>query len=289
MMRNINYKDGISNSRFTLDKPYIGLQSSLQYFFMSNFSTSLSLNHKHNLGGLTDFITNPIFTTYRTQTTIGTGRLNTSNSFTVLSATDYRNTLDGLFLSMKAFYRRDRSDVMRNRSASDKETVNSSVRRPNNTNTWNVNAYAAKTLSRPDLTLSLAGNIVSASRKMISQGVECLVKNTAYDITFDTNGSFFNNFITSMLTFRYIKTVQSISIDNTQNEVSGSLKISVFPLKSLEVYACSGIKFNDMSGNESRTDTFIDSGLRFIGKHLELELTLKKPNKPQNVRHKNLH
>ena len=90
----------ISQSRFILNKPFVGLRATARYRPHGHTDINISVGKSTSTGGINDFIINPIYTTYRTATTLGTGVLSVHNTLYAAAGINYRNSLDGTFATL---------------------------------------------------------------------------------------------------------------------------------------------------------------------------------------------
>lgn len=286
-MYNINYKNGISRERYTLDKPYANLRASFVYQFPHNMKLLLTAGKNHRTGGISDFVVNRIYTTYRTPTTLGTGDLSTRSTIYAMADLNYRNTINGTFATLRGNIRHTKNNTMSSSDVSEEETVTGNLNRKNKTLMWDAYAYVAKSISGTDMLLSLTGSITSMRRNVIRQSLESTVKNNVYGLELDASNRFFNDILSTNLTCKYTKSVQDLGISGAKNDMddfTGLMKITVTPVKMLELYVSSYCNVNKQGDGQKHDNVYIDGGARFKGKTFELELTAKNlTNKKEYV------
>lgn len=276
MMRDISYKNLVDNTRFTLDKPYLGLRSYIKYFIRNSFTSTLSVGYRHTFGNITNFAIAPIFTTYRTQTTLGTGILSKGENAYAMFEMDYRNTLDGIFATLKCLYQDIGNNIMTGSNVSEDETQTVGYYRDNKTHVWNANAYLAKNFSSIDMTVSLTGNIMSTRKNLVRQDMEYALTNNVYGVRLDMSNSFFNEIITTNLHCDYTYSTQNLGLagmKNRQHLFTGALNVSAFPVKDVEIYANASYNINTIENTQS--NLYINCGARYIGRRFDVELSVK--------------
>lgn len=95
-----------------------------------------------------------------------------------------------------------------------------------------------KNFSAADMVLSLTGNITSTKRNVVRQGIGYGVTNSNYDIELSAVNRFFGDIVSTSLSCKYMLSVQDMGIISTKNKINsltGSMKMSVFPIKALEI------------------------------------------------------
>lgn len=66
-----------------------------------------------------------------------------------------------------------------------------------------------------------------------------------------------------------------ISTKNKINSLTGSMKMSVFPIKALEIYFSPYYSMTKQHGTAAICNLYVDGGTRWTGKAIEIELALK--------------
>lgn len=275
---NISYKNGITRDRYTFDKPYANLRASLLYQLPHNIKLLVTAGKNHRTGDISDFVVNQIYTTYRTPTTLGSGNLSMRSTSYATADLNYRNALTGTFATLRGNIRRTKNNTMRSSDVSEEETVTDNLDKKNKTLMWDAYAYVAKSFSGTDMLLSLTGTITSMRRNIVRQSLESIVKNNVYGIELDASNRFFNDMLSTNLTCKYAKSVQDLGVAgarNSMDDFTGSMKITVMPVKRFELYMSSYCNVNKQDDGRKHTNVYIDGGARFKGKVVELELTAK--------------
>lgn len=277
-MYNVSYKDLISQSRFILNKPFVGLRATARYRPHGHTDINISVGKSTSTGGINDFIINPIYTTYRTATTLGTGVLSVHNTLYATAGINYRNSLDGTFATLHGNYRHTQSNILRSSNVTEDKTVTDILNQTNTAHLWNIYSYAAKNFSAADMVLSLTGNITSTKRNVVRQGIGYGVTNSNYDIELSAVNRFFGDAVSTSLSCKYMLSVQDMGIINTKNKINsltGSMKMSVFPIKTLEIYFSPYYSMTKQHGTAAISNLYVDGGTRWTGKAIEIELALK--------------
>ena len=278
-MDNIHYNNFTDDTDFNLDRLYVEARSSLHYYPISGCHLSFTTGSSHATGNLLNFVVNPIYVTYRDKNTFGDGNLSLRKSLYGMLAFDYRNTMYGNFLTLRGGYRTGKSNIQRGTWVSEDETVSQFVQRDNRTDIWNGEFYAAKNFRSIDMIIKLTGNFNIVKRDILRQKMLYGMKNTECMVDFHLQKNFWNNRLLFNTNVGYDYSKSSIDMDEVKDErnMDGwkfQANVSVFPLKTLEVYA-SGIETltEQISGGHKRNN-YLNAGVRWIKPSYEIELAL---------------
>lgn len=144
---------------------------------------------------------------------------------------------------------------------------------------WNGEIYAAKNFRSLDMIVKLTGHINVVKRDMLRQQQIYEVKNTECLVDFNLQKSFWNNRFLFQTHVGYDYSKQSIQLNGIK--AGGSMdgwkfqaKLSIFPLKALELYASDNETLTKQFSGKHRQDTYINAGARWIAAPYEIELSL---------------
>ncbi len=291
---NLRYVDLLKEDHYILNKPYIGIRSTLNYSFRENLKATLICGSSRTIGGLINFVTNPIYTTYRDQNTFGTGALSVRKNLYINSTLFYRNTIEGCFLTFRGGYQSIDNNIMKGSNISQNETVVNSQKKKNKMNIWSVYLYAAKNLHDINTTLSLIGNFNLTQKKAMRQNCTYDITNCNYLLKGNIKNSLFHDIIIINLGCQYSLSVQKMDMlkkSDNLNEIVNTCNISFFPVKAFELYMKSYYNFTETEEKYFKQDLYIDAGIRYITKKIEVEFKANNlTNKTEyNIRQFNMY
>ena len=272
---NINYTDVIDNATYRLNRPYIDITSSLYYNFPYNIKTSLRIGQSYSIGNISDFIVNPIYTTYKQQSFIGSGALKKSRRIYATFSARYRNTVDGVFLSSQASLSKTENNRFYSSIVNNDEIVTTTTSGDNTGHIAFVALSATKNIYDWDTSFSLNGNAQFLKRHSQRQSAELDIHNRIYNINATINNSFLNNRIVSKINCLYTISTQSIPSSSTEsnlNDFTATFNLSVFPIKAIEIYTKASYINSEIEYNIRKKDLYLDAGLRFINPKWQIDL-----------------
>ncbi len=275
---NMRYKDVILGNVHTLNKLYVDFRSKLAYTFMSGFRGILTVGQSRTSGDIGDFVTEPIHVTYRNSTTLGAGTFSMSRSLYAMLTLNYRNSLSGLFFTLTGAHRRAKRNTMGSSTVSEQQTSSSHINKESTRYVEDVSVYVGKTLSGIDAVVSAEASGMFMRSTSMRQQMEVGLRSNIYRLSVYLNNSFFKGVITTSLSGKYVKTVQNSALTDGSDEMdsfSGVLGMSLFPVRSLEIYAKGYCNSTDTKGVGGRTDFYLDGGARYIGRSVEVELSVR--------------
>lgn len=109
---------------FRHDDTYANVNTTLAWKVTKGLKFRLRGGSRCNFGDISNFVTSPIFYTYKDATTKGTGRLTNRNSLFASGHFDFHNTVKGIFASLMAMIPRSRTNSMSQTSVSDGNIYN---------------------------------------------------------------------------------------------------------------------------------------------------------------------
>lgn len=278
MMYNISYKNIVSQSRYTLNRPYVGMQGALNVTMPHMIKMIMRAGSNVTTGDITDFITAPIYTTYRTVTTLGTGTLSVKKNLYASLGFNYRNTLNGTFATATGGYRVTKANTTSGSDVSESETTSTSLDRKSKTRLWTADVYAAKNFYGADMTLAFTGNFVSSRRDIVRQGLAYDVTNTLYMAAVDAAKDLFDDALSVSVNCTYTHSVLKTGMTTGQdvmNEIETSARVSVFPVKNLEIYANASHDAYWQNENGHRDNLYVDGGMKWSVGKSDIELAVR--------------
>ncbi len=271
---NIDYNNHLCDTDYTLNRPYVNLRASLHYNLRSNIKLAFTGGLNTSLGGLNNFVESPIYTSYRSQSILGSGNLSVRRNWYTTASFFYRNTIKGLFLTAKGMFRRSRNNTINNSIVTPDNITTHTESGKSHFNIGDVYIYAAKNFRPISTTISLTATGVFSSRETMRQNLKHSVNNNAYDISLDVTSSLFNDLLSINLGSKYSLATQStgLSDNNSSTGITASCNISVFPTRELEIFTHPYFNSTEIGNNMYQRAFYLDGGARYIRDHFEIEL-----------------
>lgn len=271
---NLRYIDLVKGEHYRLNKPYLEIRSTLNYSFKENLNMTLICGSNHTMGGIINFLTNPIYTTYRDQSTFGAGTLSVRENLYVNTSLYYRNTIEGCFFTFRGGYQSIENNTIKGSNISDNETAITNQYKKNRMNIWSLYLYAAKNLHDINTILSLIANFNLTQREAIRQDITYNIKNSNYLLKGNMKNNLFNDMLVLNLGCQYSLSTQLMDKNkrNNLNEILNVFTISFFPIKSFEIHMKSYHNLIETEKKHFKQDFYLDAGIRYINKKIEIEL-----------------
>lgn len=277
-MYNIRYNRFYEDKKHDLNRPFLDFRSNLNFPLFTNIKTSVTVGQKHTLGGINDFITNPVYTTYRQQHIMGTGDFTIRTNRYITASASYRNTLEGLFWTLRASYNRMKNNRIAMTNASSDQTVVGNRKGKNKGSNVDVYLNISKNIKDWNTTVSLDGGSMYMKRTTFRQDNLFNIKNQMYNIGTDIQSRFFEDRLSTSLNGRYTRTIQSSEMADSflaLDDILVTFNLSVFPFPKFIFYYKLYYNRSDLTKSEHTNSVFMDGGFRYKFNKFEFELAGK--------------
>lgn len=274
----MKFTDRLTERKYPVGKTDIGLRTVVNFRPTAKFRGSVTLSRSTRLGGIRDYITNPVYLTYRQRTTFGSGVLNSSESYGASTNLYFRDPIKAFFVTLIGLYRFGRNNRISGSNVTSDEVTSSVENRRNRSDMLNMRLVLSKNMRAWRTTFTLDGNFNSLRRKILRQQNPYRVGNVLYALHGAVSSTPFNGAVDLSVDAWYQTSVQKITAIGTRSDmdnltVQGSL--SVHPVPSLELY--SNIYRNQVTvGTDgAKVSFFLGAGVRFHSGHFDFELSGK--------------
>lgn len=274
--RDLKYADIVNEKTHRFDKVFV--DGNLDIFFKPHpnhwFDAAASWNH--DTGDISNFIDNPIFTTFRNTSTLGNGNLVKTLSKSARVSYSLRNPLDGFYLKGMASFSRKETNSLSVMDVDQSGTSSSSLNSKTHNDITNVMVNATKHLTGINSRLSLNFTGVWMQRESMRSSALININNATYIATLKAETEQFNNILAMSANVSYTLNHQSfkgIIPSNDLREFSVNGKVSVFPIKKLEIYGKLFFNRSQLEEGNYKSNIFIDAGVKYSIKKFDIELT----------------
>lgn len=277
-MYNTQFKDISDGEKQALHKPFIDLRSSIYFRLFRHIKTSVSIGRKYTVGGIDDFILNPIYITYRQQNIMGTGFLNVKSNDFITASVNYRNTMEGFFCSLRASHNRISNNKMSTTHVTPEQIIAGNKQENSKGSNTNLFLNASKNVSDWNTTFAITGSTLFMKRMTQRQSDLLHIKNQIYSLGTDIRSTFFDDRLSANFHCFYSRTRQSsdlVTSSTKLNDVTLNMDLSFFPISDLELFYKVYYNKSDITTNVSPQNLFMDGGIRYILNKLNFEIAGK--------------
>ena len=275
-MYDLKYRDVWGGGTYALHKPYVELRTTFYFFLPRNVKATLEGGRRYAIGGMEDFVVQPVYVTYRQQSTIGAGILGVRRSDYVSASLRHRNAVEGLFCSLRGMFSRTVNNRMGTTEVDEDQTTTGQVQARHTGYNADVMANVSKNVRAWNTTFSLMGSAVFLKRTTQRQGRVLDIKNRMYTLRGEARGYLWADRVSFSLDGEYVRTSQasdallsSVAVD----DVTAHAGLSFFPFKSFEVFVQAYYNNAELSGSGRQANVFVDGGVRYSVGKFDVECT----------------
>ncbi len=232
------------------------------------FLTNMETGRAFTTGDMSNFVVNPIYTTYRSSSCLGNGALNIARRDFIKGDFNYRNLLEGLYLICTASYSKTKHNTL---SVNDVKTdgayrlLRLRYMPPTELKSTFVSFVATKDVREWSTLFSLNGSGMWNTRNSIRSRHEIRTIGSYYTAGARIETILFSEYLRIDMNAVYSRSIQNFKglMPNVSlSDFSLNCHISVFPFKSLEIYGKADLRRNQLSSGLYKTNLFIDAGAR---------------------------
>ncbi len=270
---NIHFKNVGEEKDFRLDKTYANVNTTIAWNMMKGLKFRLRGGTRCSFGDISNFVTSPIFYTYKDAMTKGTGSLTNRNSLFASGHLDFHNTMEGVFASLMAMITRSQTNSMSQTSVSDGNVYSKVSDKKNTMLDKSLTFNASKNIRSTDTSISLMATWGNYRTNILSKSnVLRLVNNRCMAIT-RLEQALWDDKINLSLEYAYSlaqNKVQGMET-TTMREHQGSFGLSFFLLQDLELFG--DVSMNWLKDADYREhESYANAGIRYKKNSFEIEL-----------------
>lgn len=272
------YTDILTGERYPFDDFLANVNLSLMFRFSQSDRLQVSGSRKHELGDIYSLAVNPLYTTFRNSTVLGNGTLLRALSHSATAAYTHMDPLNAFYVRGMMIYTHKKSNSLPVSDVSQSGTSSGALRQDAVAQTLNIVLNVTKTIRPWNTTFGLSASGIAMERETSRSGMVIKARNTNGNVTADIETEQFNNILRSNLSAGYSFSVQTFSGDIPTNhfgDFSLQWKVSVFPVKKLEIYANFAYRNAQLAEDTYKQTTFLDAGARFSFGKFSLDLTAR--------------
>lgn len=229
----------------------------------------------HSDGGISDFIDNPIYTTFRNSVTLGIGKRRVELRHSASLSHTLKNPLEGFSVRSMLTYSHREMNAMSVTDVSDTGTTSSYSDAKSHNHMTNLLLNASKRFMKIGTGINAGINAIWQKRESMRGGRVLNSEITTFLMTLGAETSQLHGMLEASTNFTYSlshnKFSQSIPGSTLRNYVLNGL-INFSPVKRLNFYAKLNLNRSQLAENLYKTNTFIDAGVRWAFGKFEIEL-----------------
>lgn len=240
------------------------------------FSWTAAVMQTSALGSFSNFITNPVYTSYNTLSTPGGGIMRKSRSHSASASVRYRDVVHEFFWNVYASAYRTTTNTLASTTVGSGSISSQEVAKPGLNKGLSVAANASKGLSALRGKVELDASASLGTSRVIRQEEEYLIRNGGYSLGL-TVGMQPCGWMAVNINARGTLTHQSGVLTGSRSTTSASAggRLSFFPLRGLELFVKPDLRYSEVASGYKPTDLFLDGGVRYSRKKWEIELSLR--------------
>lgn len=276
-MYNLQFTNHHTRDVCRLNRPYFRPTLTLAYGLPTRFHASLNASHEQRIGSLSNFMQEPIYITFRQLSALGSGQLSKVESTRITGLLRWNFPVEGRNLHLTGGYSRTEDNRLWNSYISEGGQMSSEATRGTSVQTsWSGSFSLSKAYYGPRLYLRLQGGINASRSPLLRQGERTNVRGRSYLTTVSAEKIFFKERLslsTSVSWQRFANRVSGAYSSSYQlDDYTGLLSIAVFPTRLMEIYCNGRFTANGTPGTRFDRQFYVDAGLRYKLKAVELEL-----------------
>ena len=272
------YTDILTGERYPFDDFLADVNLSLFFKFSQTDRIQVAIGRKHELGDIYSLAVNPLYTTFRNSTVLGNGTLLRSLNNSANLAYTHMDPLNAFYVRGMVMFSNRKSNSLPVSDVGQSGTSTGALRQDATANTLNLLLNTTKTIRSWNTTFGLTFSGMGMERETSRAATVIKARSTTGSIAGDIETEQFNSVLRSDLNATYMFSVQTFSGDIPTNhfgDFSLRWKVSVFPVKRLEIYGSLGYRNARLAEDTYKESTFVDAGARYAFGKFSLELTAR--------------
>lgn len=250
---------------------------SLLYKLGYDLTFNLNGAYRRSTGGIRNFVTTPVYSSYRMLRALGSGRLGCSQSFNASGGMAYREIVTAVFASVNANMSRTHYNAITFTDVSDSQTVSGSVDAGTNADALAVRAELSKRFRSISTTAGIVASCDFGRNSSLRDGKVLVSDLSGFSLKGSVDGSWLSGRIIGGVNCSYARfsqKVDAVGLRSNNDQIMLQAKLSLFMHESLELYGNLNFVSFAVNGNPRVNHYFVDAGLRFRKSRWEIALGL---------------
>ena len=287
--RNITYRSIGEEKLFRHNKPYIDGSTGIYWRTSPFLHLNLSVGTDHTFGGIKDFIESPLYSSYRTQVTLGNGNLSIAQSLRTTLGLTFSRPLEGLMGRAAATFSISQKNSLTSsfiNETGDLTSTSESLKNHGKSVFWSLDI--SKRITGSGIVFKLFANGLSHHNNSIRQNRKVAVTTNSVNLNMTGIASLFSNRLSIDLNCGYSYTGQRIKLFDSASEVSNfmeDLRLSWFIFSNFEIYCGINGRQSQKEDRRMHNYIFLNGGCRFKRSRYEIELSGKNLTDTRNYQY----
>jgi len=265
------------NADFYYNMPFFSPKIEGHYIFSAFTKLEFNSGINNSIGDITDFVVNPIQTSYNQQTA-KSGILAKNSNFSSVLKFEFKKPVELFFSDYSVSYGTIKRNILSSQTVNTGATsvgINTSgVADENTSENISVSGNASKVFSAIGTTLKLYSSYGISSGVQIRQGIKTDINTTNFFISPDVMTQISKHLEISYSFDYSLSSQQAINFTTTYHQQSHNISISYNPVEALIIYGKMDLSRREISTDNYKNMQLFDAGVRYKRKKFEAELKL---------------
>lgn len=272
----LRYIDLLNGAHYPMQKADFDAHARISHRFSGLLNAALSIYEETDLGGIRDFVTNPIFQTYREASSSGMGALSQSRRWGAYTSWRWRNPIHGIFFSLLGDVSTGTQNSMATSEIESGEVISGRENLQNHMNIALGTFSGAKHFAAAKTTLKGSLTTTWMSSESMRQALKMKVENLSWRFSIGVQSSLWRDIVNVDASAGYTLTTQTIGVIDSRTNLSSvdaRGRIALRPTGNWEIWCRPSYTGQEMATAGYQNYFFLDAGSRLtIKRVVELEL-----------------
>jgi|GEM_PF-4693203 len=274
----ISYKNRINrDADFSINRPFFNPQMNGFYQFSPYVKGSVSSSIGNSVGDITDFLINPIQSSYK-QRSSRSGILAKTQSFSSGLSVEYKNPLSLFFANGSLSYRKTQRNILGSKTitaGTNNVGINTSGVANNNTSdNYSVSGSVDKDVRSIRTSFSLGSGYSISTSQQMRQGVKTEIEGNSFSLSPSLRTRIVEQ-LEVIYQMSYSQSTQkSTGYTSSNHQQSHRFSLNYNPIDPILIYSSVDFARRELTPKNFKNTQFLDAGIRYKHKKLEADLKL---------------
>jgi hypothetical protein len=265
------------NADFYYNMPFFSPKIDGHYIFSAFTKLEFNSGINNSIGDITDFVVNPIQTSYNQQTA-KSGILAKSSNFSSRLSFEFKKPVEMFFSDCSVMYSTEKRNILGsqtvNAGATNVGISTSGIADENTSESISARGTVTKVISAIGTKLNLNSSYGISSGVQIRQGIKTDINSTNFRISPDVNTRISKHLEISYSFDYSLSSQQAVNFTTTYHQQSHNISVSYNPVEALIIYGNMDFSRREISTDNYKNMQLFDAGIRYKRKQFEAELKL---------------
>ena len=261
------------NADFYYNMPFFSPKIDGHYIFSAFTKLEFNSGINNSIGDITDFVVNPIQSSYNQQTA-KSGILAKSSKFSSVLKFEFKKPVELFFSDCSVTYSTEKRNILGSQTVNAVGISTSGVADENTSESITAWGNASKVFSAIGTTLKLYSSYGISSGVQIRQGIKTDINSTNFRISPNVNTRISKHLEISYSFDYSLSSQQAVNFTTTYHQQSHNISVSYNPVEALIIYGNMDFSRREISTDNYKNMQLFDAGVRYKRKQFEAELKL---------------